>query len=256
MSLRRGFDSRHPLKVLAYARLKVLLAQVMTEFSTSDWDGYWNKGDSRYERIYDSIAKFYRTVIIDRAVHRVGRYYFDDRSHILHAGCGSGATDVPLAARVRMTGLDLSREALLLYRRFHPGNASQIQGDLNAMPIRDGSFDGLLSIGVVEHFEAKELPSVFREHARVVRDGGYLILLWPPEWGLSVRVLATAELVATKLLRRSVRLHPPEPTLYRSKTQLLGFLQGTGLSLVSSTFGWRDLFTHQFVILIKDRSLN
>lgn len=233
--------------------MKVLSTFVVTEFSTSDWDGYWSKGDSRYERIYDSIAKFYRTVIIDRAVHRVARRYFRDQSSILHAGCGSGATDIPLTAHVQMTGLDLSREALLLYRRLHPGNACQVQADLYAMPIRDESFDGVLSIGVVEHFEAHELPSVFLEHARIVRRGGHLVVLWPPVWGLSVRVLSIAERIATRVLRRSVRLHPPEPTLYRSKAQVEGFLHDTGLSLVSSTFGWRDAFTHQFVILQKDQ---
>jgi len=218
-------------------------------FSSQDWDGYWNKGESRYGRLYDRIAKFYRTVIIDRAVLRIARRYFVDGSSVLHAGCGSGATDVPLSAYVRVTGLDLSREALLIYRQLHPENRRQVQADLNEMPIRDAAFDGLLSIGVVEHFEAADLPGLLRQHARVVKPGGYLIVLWPPIWGLSVRVLALAERVATALLGRSVRLHPPEPTLYRSHAQVEAFLEGSDLELVSSRFGWRDAFTHQFVVL-------
>ena len=221
----------------------------MADHTAESWDRYWNKERSIYAALYDRVARFYRTVIIDQAVARVGRQYFAQGSLVLHAGCGSGATDIPLQREVRIVALDLSGEALALYRRLHLGHDRQIQGDISAMPIRQDGVDGLLSIGVVEHFESGNLPSVLAEHARVVRPGGFIVVLWPPIWGLSVRVLAAAERIVGTVLRRSIRLHPPEPTLYRSRDQIRALIRGTGLELVRSTFGWRDAFTHQFVIL-------
>ena len=213
------------------------------------WDRYWKKDQSLFTWTYDRIAVFYRTVIIDRAVNLAGRRYYKEGSEILHTGCGSGATDIPLQEYVKVIALDISIEALRVYRKLHPVHTKQVQADILNMPFPDESVDGLLSIGVVEHFEANELPALFREHGRVVRHGGYLIVLWPPVWGLSVIVLAFAERVVGALIRRSIRLHPPEPTKYRSRRQVQQFINGSGLDLVESSFSWRDAFTHQFVVL-------
>lgn len=215
------------------------------------WDRYWKKDRSLFSVVYDKIAVFYRTVIIDQAVSRIGERFYPNHALILHAGCGSGATDIPLQQYARVVALDISMEALKVYRNLHPGHNEQVQADILRMPLRDDSLDGLLSIGVVEHFEADELPGLFREHGRVVRPGGYLIVLWPPIWGLSVIGLALAERVVGLMLRRSIRLHPPEPTKYRSRKQVQSFLDTSELELVESRFSWRDAFTHQFVVLRK-----
>ena len=214
-----------------------------------NWDRYWRKDGSMYARLWDAIAHFYRTVIIDRAVDREGRRCFDAGATVLHAGSGSGATDIPLGSHVRFVAMDLSVEALRIYRLLHGDHAQLVLADLRAMPFGDSSVDGILSIGVIEHFERSDMQSVLREHSRVVRPGGRLLILWPPVWGVTVRLLAVAECAIGAIVRRSVRLHPPEPGLYRSRRETEAHVRGTGLEIVSSRFGWRDAFTHQFVVL-------
>ncbi len=50
-------------------------------------------------------------------------------------------------------------------------------GDARALPLPDNTFDLVYSLGVVEHFP--ETAHAIREHARVVRPGGFVIITTP-----------------------------------------------------------------------------
>ena len=99
----------------------------------------------------------------------------------LDLGCGVG-----WAARIAAdegasysVGLDFAGTALVRARRHTPA-AGWVQGDGNALPFRDGSFDDVFSFGSMEHFP--DVPRGFAEAARVLRPGGQLVTVVPNWW--------------------------------------------------------------------------
>ncbi len=95
---------------------------------------------------------------------------------VIEAGCGTGANARALAARYGwpLTALDLAAEGLRHARA--AGLPRLLQADIAALPFADRSFDLLLSLDVLAHFErgAEDVP--LQEFARIVRPGGWLVL--------------------------------------------------------------------------------
>jgi SAM-dependent methyltransferase len=54
-----------------------------------------------------------------------------------------------------------------------------VQGSGFRLPFRDGSFDIVMSMGVIEHFSADRTHEMLLEHARVCRPGGRVIVSVP-----------------------------------------------------------------------------
>jgi ubiquinone/menaquinone biosynthesis C-methylase UbiE len=101
----------------------------------------------------------------------------------LEVGCGRGTISSYFAsAGYDCTLLDYSAEALDLARAIF-GKAGWpakfIRGDANALPFKDGSFDVVVSIGLLEHFENVEKP--LREQWRVLKPGGTCLAYIVPE---------------------------------------------------------------------------
>ena len=93
---------------------------------------------------------------------------------VLDAGCGDGArtlANLPEGA----VGLDFSRRQLELAGERVPG-ARLVQGDMTALPLADGSVDGITAYHAVFHVPREEHPDVYEEFARVLRPGGRLLL--------------------------------------------------------------------------------
>ena len=102
---------------------------------------------------------------------------------VLDAGCGGGGTTASLAEETRFTvGLDLDarfRDAgLRLVGEKTIRNAAFVQGDGEALPFRDASFDLVCSHSVIEHVTSAE--AYLRECRRVLRDAGVLYLSTAP----------------------------------------------------------------------------
>ncbi|MGO9342285.1 MAG: ubiquinone/menaquinone biosynthesis methyltransferase [Acidimicrobiales bacterium] len=94
------------------------------------------------------------------------------RSRVLDLACGTGDFCRLLAGRgMRVFGVDMSEGML--------DNASTdaplVLGDALALPLRDGSVDGVVCGFALRNFV--EIPPVARELARVVRPGGRIALL-------------------------------------------------------------------------------
>lgn len=99
---------------------------------------------------------------------------------ILDAGCGSCAKSVLLARRgFRVVAADFSSEALALGAQTirAAGLEDRVtlrQGDLLALPFKDGEFDFVICWGVLMH--VPQLEQAMAELARVVAPGGVLVL--------------------------------------------------------------------------------
>jgi len=95
----------------------------------------------------------------------------------LEVGCGSGHFGALLAqVGFDTVLLDYSPAALECAKNSYVTlggreRKSYVQGDARSLPFSGGSFDVVVSCGVLEHFEA--LAPVIQEMARVLRPGGF-----------------------------------------------------------------------------------
>jgi SAM-dependent methyltransferase len=104
--------------------------------------------------------------------------YFHDESRILEDGCGTGRYVKYLKNHgYNVLGLEISSETVSMIHRMWP-ELQVVVGDAANLPFRDASFDGVISLGTVEHFRegpAKPLREIFR----VLKEGGVALITVP-----------------------------------------------------------------------------
>ncbi len=153
----------------------------------------WSLGD--FEQIAATIASA-STALVDRlGVERGDR--------LLDVGCGTGNATLPAAERgARAIGLDLTPTLLEAARRRSARAGLEIEwveGDAEALPFDDGSFDKVMSV-----FGAMFAPDHARTAAELMRvcraDGAVGFAAWTPA-GLNGRLLAQI----------AAQLPPPPP---------------------------------------------
>ena len=98
-----------------------------------------------------------------------------ENTRILEVGCGSG----PVAGRLeRLTptvyGIDISPTAAKLTKETGVGTAIT---DARELPFKDGSFDLVYSIGVVDLFDDAGAAAILREMVRVTCTGGRTVVI-------------------------------------------------------------------------------
>jgi SAM-dependent methyltransferase len=95
---------------------------------------------------------------------------------ILDVGNGLGAQDPLIAERAepsRLVVLNVTRSQLVAGRaRLEEAGALAVNGDAARMPLRDDSFDGLISVEAAFHFASRR--RFLAEAFRVLRPGGVL----------------------------------------------------------------------------------
>jgi SAM-dependent methyltransferase len=216
------------------------------------WDDYWKARKSAGGLLNDVIGAFYRKVIMKRTLNHFVRRNFPQGAEVLHAGCGSGQVDADISRHVRITGLDISVNALILYARTTEGRCAILHGSIFKIPLQDRSMDGIYNLGVMELFTEEEIDRILGEFRRVLRDDGRLVIFWPPEFGASVMFLKgvrwTLEHVAG---RANVKRHPDEITRVRSRRHAAGIFERNGFRVARYYFGPRDLFTHSIIVAHK-----
>jgi SAM-dependent methyltransferase len=215
-----------------------------------EWDEYWAKAPKTHNRVYDRIAVFYRKYIIKPYLKRYFSRYFPGKQAILHAGCGSGQVEEGIIDADSVIGFDISGNALSLYKKNHPGS-NLILGDIMATAFREESLDGIYNLGVMEHFSEEEIQCILSEFHRVLKTEGTVILFWPPRYGATVIFLKGVHFFYNSVLGKKVRLHPPEPSLLRSRSHVESMVNKAGFRMRSYDFGIRDLFTYAVVVLEK-----
>lgn len=209
-----------------------------------EWDKYWTKKKTTSQGIYRFIASFYRTFIIKSALNFFIEKEFKIGSVLLHAGSGAGQVDIDLVKKFDITALDISTEALKLYKKNNGENAKVLKSSIFDIPKKSGSFDGIYNLGVHEHFLKNENEKILKEFSRVLKPDGKIVLFWPPKYGLSVRFLNIAHFILNDILNRKIKLHPEEISLISSKKQVNEILKTAGFKIVGYYFGPKDLFTH------------
>ena len=94
---------------------------------------------------------------------------------ILDVGCGSGGNINLLAEFGRVTGLDVSPEALRFAKNYDFTNL--VQADAKAIPFPDRYFSLVTSLDVFEHIEDDK--KALQESFRVLKNGGFILLTVP-----------------------------------------------------------------------------
>lgn len=215
-----------------------------------EWDKYWAKDQRVHNYIYDCVAVFYRKHIIRPCLKRYFDTYFTTHSVILHAGCGGGQVEEEFEMSTTITGMDISRNALTLYSRYHRG-ASLILGDITSIGIKDESLDGIYNLGVMEHFSEDEIHTILQEFHRILKKEGVIVLFWPPTFGLTVIVLKIGHFFLNSVLRKNVQLHPPEPGLIKSRAHVEQIVKKAGFGLKEINFSLADAYTYMVVVMEK-----
>jgi ubiquinone/menaquinone biosynthesis C-methylase UbiE len=216
-----------------------------------EWNRYWTKKRNKSQLIYKAIASFYRKYIIKRALNHFIESEFKKGAKLLHAGCGTGQVDKDILLNYKITALDISREALKLYKFYNGTKAEFLQTSIFDIPVKNSTFDGVYNMGVMEHFTKEDDEKILKELARVLKPKGKIVLFWPPKYGPTVLFLNTTHFILNNILKRNIRLHPEEISLIESKEHVKTILQKTGFKLVRFYYGPKDLFTHCVIVANK-----
>lgn len=223
--------------------------------SQREWDSYWEQ-QSSVTKTYGKIASIYRKFIIPRSLIKTLNLKLEPNSRLLHAGAGGGEVDSALATSWNLYSIDYSFRATIQHREVHHKNGKEdlvSQADIFNLPFSNNTFDAVFNLGVMEHFSDAEIVSALKEFSRVTREGGVIILYWPPIWGLSVMVLRMAKFVLQLERRKQISLYPPEINLIKSRRRCAHWISEADLSFEQFSFGIGDFFTHQIVIARKTK---
>ncbi len=142
----------------------------MSAQAAERWSG------ASYERIAETFASIH-----ERVTRLVGA---GPGTRVLDLACGTGGVALRAAAAgAAVVGLDISPDQLAKGRRAAEERGLAVvfdEGDCQALPYGDASFDGVASVFGVVFAERHELAA--RELARVTRPGGRLaITAWRPD---------------------------------------------------------------------------
>jgi SAM-dependent methyltransferase len=130
-----------------------------------------------WERSGSACKKTFNTVIsgIDR-VNPKG-----SGSKMLDIGCGSGYFTVPLGRNFEeIHGVDVNADCIAAFEKTAPENYTAHLVNAAELPFPSGYFDAIITIETLEHVE--DLSGVALETARVLRQGGELIITVPNRW--------------------------------------------------------------------------
>ena len=96
-------------------------------------------------------------------------------AEVLELGCGGGTGASPeLAARARLTGVDVSAEQVRRARRRLPA-AQFLQADILSLELPQASFEAVVAIFVLNHVPRAELPRLLGRVGQWLRPGGLFL---------------------------------------------------------------------------------
>jgi SAM-dependent methyltransferase len=180
----------------------------------------WQKAAAHYQMTFAKATREFADALLDAAGVALG-------TAMLDRCCGAGLIAGEAAARgAVVTGLDFSPAMLAEARAAHPA-LHFAEGDAEAMPFPDASFDAVVSSFGIHHLPRPE--RALAEAFRVLRPGGALAIT---TWA------APTDNIAWKLLFDAIRLHgdpdaaqtPPSGGGISNEPILLGLLHDAGFA--------------------------
>lgn len=223
-----------------------------TQKVQQEWDTYWQDKKISDGWLYDVLAGWYRRCFIKNALDHFMRKHFKPGQRLLHAGCGSGQVDVDIARWADITALDLSPQALNIYRRSNGDRCRVMQGNIFDIPAERNSFDGVYNLGVMEHFFEDDIQKILGEFHRVLKPSGKLVIFWPPAFGAFARVSDALHFTVNKVFKnKNFKLHPDEVTRIRSRQHAFDIFTQANFRVEEYYFGPRDLFTQCVIVATK-----
>lgn len=145
--------------------------------------GFFDQSDGWKGKFYRDVSNPFGQMLVRRRDHvlRLFRDHVDHRAAVVFdAGCGPGEYLGELAGGgYSVYGMDASEEMIrssgeTLRDRGVQGVPTLIRGDIEHIPVRSGSFDAVLCIGVLGYLE--EDTRALGELHRLLRPGGLLFL--------------------------------------------------------------------------------
>jgi ubiquinone/menaquinone biosynthesis C-methylase UbiE len=189
-------------------------------------DDMWGTGD--YKAVADKIASA-GEVVVERAGIEPGM-------EVLDVACGTGNATVPAAKlAARVTGLDFSPGLLAIAREYGADSMVEvdwIEGDAQALPFDDDSFDRVISC--FGHMFAPDHKQTADELRRVCRpDGCIAVACWTPEGNLG------------DMFKRMGAISPPPPEGFQSPLlwgteEHVSELLGDGAEFERHEVEWRE----------------
>lgn len=137
------------------------------------------KADQRYwEALHGPLATKSMIERGDRFVVEETRKYLSAGTKVIDVGCGTGATVFGLQkAGFDAYGIDYDEKTVATIKSLFPELNIQV-ADIRKIPFGEAYFNGVWSLGVIEHFYDGYAPIIL-ESKRVLRPGGYLFLTVP-----------------------------------------------------------------------------
>ncbi len=122
--------------------------------------------------------------VLSLAKELLGYTELNGKRDFLEVGCGNGAVSRYLADKYQanVVGIDIDTEQIELAEKYivDAANLSFLEADATRLPFGAGSFDVVLSFGVMHHID--NWLDALGEIGRVLRPGGYFIyadLIYP-----------------------------------------------------------------------------
>jgi ubiquinone/menaquinone biosynthesis C-methylase UbiE len=160
-----------------------------------------NANEASVLAYFESEAPFWRSIYARTDVYaviyqdrqaavlsQVDRLALPAGAKVLDIGCGAGLTSVSLAQRgFIVDAIDVAPAMLGQTKRLAKDsgveqNVRISEGDVHHLPFPDGTFNLVIALGVLPWLPALDGPA--QEMARVLRNGGYLIITVDNRWRL------------------------------------------------------------------------
>jgi SAM-dependent methyltransferase len=128
-----------------------------------------------HPRLYDAVQSVVGAHELDRRL-ALALGALPGRPVILDVGGGTGLPSSLWPAGATYICVDIDPVKLTGFRHKHP-TGTAVRADGTRLPVRSGSIDVVLCKNVSHHLGDGQLPSLFRECARVLRVGGRMLFI-------------------------------------------------------------------------------